>query len=151
MARQINGAGLDLIASSEGLRLDAYQDVAGIWTIGYGHIGGVESGMTITENQARAFLREDLGQAEAAVDASTSAVATDDNQFAAMVSLCFNIGSGNFRNSSVLTSHRAGNPAAAADAFVLWDKAHVNGQLQVVQGLLNRRQRERQLYLAPDA
>jgi lysozyme len=151
MARQINSAGLNLIASSEGLRLDAYQDVAGIWTIGYGHIGGVESGMTITENQARAFLREDLGQAEAAVDASTSAVATDDNQFAAMVSLCFNIGSGNFRTSSVLTLHRAGNPAAAADAFVLWDKAHVNGELQVVQGLLNRRQRERELYLAPDA
>ena len=38
MARQINDAGLQLIASSEGLRLSAYQDVAGIWTIGYGHI-----------------------------------------------------------------------------------------------------------------
>lgn len=148
MARQINSAGLDLIASSEGLRLNAYQDVAGIWTIGYGHIGGVEPRMTITEDQARAFLREDLGQADTAVDASTSAVATDDNQFAAMVSLCFNIGSGNFRTSSVLRLHRAGNPAAAADAFLLWDKAHVNGVLQEVEGLRRRRQRERDLYLA---
>jgi len=151
MARQINSAGLDLIASSEGLRLNAYQDVAGIWTIGYGHIGGVEPRMTITEDQARAFLREDLGQAEAAVDRATSSVATDDNQFAAMVSLCFNIGWGNFRTSSVLRLHLGGDPASAAKAFLLWDKAHVNGVLQVVQGLLNRRQRERDLYLAPDA
>jgi len=104
--------------------------------------------MTITEDQAMAFLREDLGQAEAAVDAATSSVETDDNQFAAMVSLCFNIGSGNFRTSSVLRQHLAGNPAAAADAFLMWDKAHVDGGLQVVQGLLNRRQRERELYLA---
>jgi lysozyme len=151
MARQINDAGLQLIASSEGLRLNAYQDVAGIWTIGYGHIRGVGPGMTITEDQAMNFLREDLGQAEAAVDAATSSVATDDNQFAAMVSLCFNIGSGNFRTSSVLRLHRAGNPAAAADAFLLWDKAHVNGELQEVEGLKRRRQREKELYLAPDA
>jgi lysozyme len=148
MARQINDAGLNLIASSEGLRLDAYQDVAGVWTIGYGHIRAVEPGMTITQDQALGFLREDLGQAEAAVDAATSSVETDDNQFAAMVSLCFNIGSGNFRTSSVLRQHLAGNPAAAADAFLMWDKAHVNGGLQVVQGLLNRRERERELYLA---
>jgi lysozyme len=107
--------------------------------------------MTITEDQAMAFLRDDLGHAEAAVDAATSAVATDDNQFAAMVSLCFNIGWGNFRTSSVLRLHLGGDPGAAADAFLLWDKAHINGELQEVQGLLNRRQRERDLYLAPDA
>jgi lysozyme len=151
MARQTNSAGLSLIASSEGLRVNAYQDVAGIWTIGYGHIRGVEPGMTITEDEALAFLREDLSQAETAVDAVTLAVATDDNQFAAMVSLCFNIGAGNFRTSSVLRQHVAGNPTSAADAFPLWDKAHVDGVLQVVQGLLRRRQRERELYLAPDA
>jgi lysozyme len=148
MARQINDAGLNLITSSEGLRPHAYQDVAGIWTIGYGHIGGVEPGMTITQDQALAFLREDLGQAQATVDAATSSVATDDNQFAAMVSLCFNIGSGNFRTSSVLRQHLAGNPTAAADAFLMWDKAHVDGGIQVVPGLLNRRQRERELFLA---
>jgi lysozyme len=150
MARQINDGGLKLIASSEGLRLNAYRDVAGIWTIGYGHIRGVGPGMTITQDQAMTFLREDLGQAEAAVNAAASSVETDDNQFAAMVSLCFNIGPGNFRTSSVLRQHLAGNPTAAADAFLMWDKAHVDGELQVVQGLLRRRQRERELYLAPD-
>jgi len=58
MARQINDAGLQLIASSEGLRLSAYQDVAGIWTIGYGHIRGVGRGMTITDDQAMASAAE---------------------------------------------------------------------------------------------
>ncbi len=52
MLRTINDAGLNLIKSFEGLRLDAYRDVAGIWTIGYGHIRGVSEGMTITEEQA---------------------------------------------------------------------------------------------------
>jgi GH24 family phage-related lysozyme (muramidase) len=149
--RASNEAGIGLIASSEGLRLQAYQDIAGNWTVGYGHVSGVQPGMTITDREAVEILKADLADAEASVEALASDVPTDDNQFAAMVSLCFNIGSGNFRTSSVLRQHRAANPSAAADAFLLWDKAHVNGQLQVVQGLLNRRQRERDLYLALDA
>jgi lysozyme len=48
----------------------------------------------------------------------------------------------------VLRQHLAGNPTAAADAFLMWDKAHVDGGIQVVPGLLNRRQRERELFLA---
>jgi lysozyme len=57
MPRQINEAGLAMIKSFEGLRLDAYRDPVGIWTIGYGHIRGVQPGMTITEPQATDFLR----------------------------------------------------------------------------------------------
>ncbi|HUL07065.1 MAG TPA: lysozyme [Candidatus Acidoferrum sp.] len=147
MARAINNAGLDLIKSFEGLRLESYQDVAGIWTVGYGHIKNVTSGMTITEAQAMAFLRQDIADAEQTVDSACANVPTTDNQFAAMVSLCFNIGGGNFRSSSVLKSHIAKNSAAAADAFLKWDKAHVDGQLVVVNGLHKRREREKALYL----
>ncbi|HTW69404.1 MAG TPA: lysozyme [Acetobacteraceae bacterium] len=147
MTRIINDAGLDLIKHFEGCRLDAYQDVAGIWTIGYGHTGGVTPGMTITQDQADQFLQNDLNGTENAVTAATAEVAPTDNQFAAMVSLCYNIGAGAFKSSTVLRQHLAGNFAAAADAFLLWDKATIDGQLQVVQGLLNRRQAERQLYL----
>jgi lysozyme len=107
--------------------------------------------MTITDREAVEILKADLADTEALVEVLTSSVPTDDNQFAAMVSLCFNIGSGNFRTSSVLRLHRAGNPAAAADAFIMWDKAHVNGELKEVDGLKRRRERERELYLAPDA
>lgn len=151
MLRSINEAGLNLIKSFEGLRLTAYQDVAGIWTIGYGHIRGVREGMTITEDQATQFLQQDLTDTEASVDASTSTAPTSNNQYAAMVSLCFNIGRGNFQSSSVLRFHLARNYTSAADAFLLWDKGHVNGQLVEVQGLLNRRRAERDLYLTKDA
>ena len=151
MQRAINDAGLNLIKSFEGCKLTAYQDVAKIWTIGYGHIRGVRQGMTITADQATQFLREDLADTEASVDHMTSTARTTNNQFAAMVSLCFNIGRGNFQSSSVLRNHLAGDDTAAAGAFLAWDKAHVNGQLVEVQGLLNRREAERDLYLKPDA
>lgn len=146
MARKINNSGIDLIEHWEGCKLQAYQDVAGIWTIGYGHIKNVTSGMTITQAQADQMLRDDLASAESAVDAATADVPTTDNQFSAMVALCFNIGAGNFRTSSVLREHRAQNYAAAAAAFGMWNKSHVGGDLQVVPGLTNRRAAEAALY-----
>jgi lysozyme len=147
MSRSINDAGLALIRRFEGCRLQAYQDVAGIWTIGYGHTGDVSVGMTITQEQADRFLQADLHGTENAVDAVARRAPTTDNQFAAMVSLCYNTGAGAFRSSTVLRQHLAGNAAAAADAFLMWDKATIDGKLQVVQGLRNRREAERQLYL----
>lgn len=150
MARQIDEAGLALIKQFEGLQLDAYQDVAGIWTIGYGHIKGVYPGMQMTPEQAEQTLEDDLAGTESVVDDATAGCATGDNQFAAMVALCFNIGSANFRASSVLRDHLAGNYGPAADAFLMWNKAHVNGVLQPVAGLTNRRTAERALYLQPD-
>jgi lysozyme len=86
--------------------------------------------MIISNDQATALQREDLEATELFVDSVTSSARTSDNQFAAMVSLCFNIGSGNFRSSSVLKDHRAQDAAAAANAFLLWDKAHADGRLE---------------------
>ena len=149
MAREINAAGLDLIKRSESCELKAYQDVAGIWTIGYGHIKGVGPGMTMTQAEADQTLADDLASARHAVDATTSDVSTSDNQFAAMVSLCFNIGSANFRGSTVLRLHRAGDFVHAANAFLMWNKSHVNGELREVKGLTNRRNAEKALYLTP--
>jgi lysozyme len=146
MARQINEAGLRLIKEHEGCRLSAYQDVAGIWTIGYGHIKDVRPEMRISQEQADQSLADDLMGAESTVEGATEGVSTTDNQFAAMVSLCFNIGSANFRQSSVLRDHRVGN-VSAADAFLMWNKARVKGELQEVVGLTNRRRAERELYL----
>jgi lysozyme len=145
--RHINPAGLDLVKSSEGLRLQAYQDTGGIWTIGYGHTLGVSPGMVITEAQATDFLRQDLAAAEGFVREVTADVATSDGQFSAMVSLTFNIGAGGFKRSTVLRMHRQGNYPAAGNAFLLWDKGHVDGQLVVLKGLLRRRNDERFLYL----
>jgi lysozyme len=147
MARTINAAGLNLIKSFEGCVLTAYQDVAGIWTIGYGHTRGVTAGMVFTQQQADQALADDLLSTETSVDRAVQAVTTTDNQFAAMVSLTYNIGSGNFASSTVLREQLAGNTQAAADAFLLWNKATINGVLQVVAGLTRRRTAEQSLYL----
>ncbi len=147
MARAINDRGLTLIKSFEGLKLDAYRDVRGIWTIGYGHIRGVFPGMHITEQQAEQALRDDLMGAEGAMESALAGAQTTDNQFAAMVSLCFNIGSANFRESTVLRKHQERDYEGAADAFLMWNKTHVGGVLQEVAGLTARRKAERQLYL----
>jgi lysozyme len=141
----MNAAGIALIKDFEGCELAAYQDTGGIWTIGVGHTPA-EPGQTITEDQADALLQGDVSYAEIAVKAAIRVV-TNDNQLAAMTSLAFNIGVGAFRASSVLRRHNEANFPAAADAFLLWDKAHVDGQLLVLGGLLRRRQVERALYL----
>ena len=137
MSQTTNQAGLDLIESFEGLRLNSYQDSVGVWTIGYGHTQGVHAGQTITQQQAQAFLQQDLGVAEAAVN--KLGLTLTDNQFAALVSFTFNLGAGNLNK---LMSHGL---AAAADRILLFD--HAGGR--VLPGLTRRRQAERALFLTP--
>ena len=64
---EISQNGIELIKSFEGYRLDAYRDTRGIWTIGYGHTGGVTQGQRITAGQAEEYLKADLAKAEKAV------------------------------------------------------------------------------------
>lgn len=150
--QHIDEAGLKIITTNEGDKHQAYRDIRGIPTIGYGHTGpDVHMGMVITEAQALALLRMDLGRFEASVENVTHDVPTTENQFSAMVSLTYNIGAGAFRSSTVLSAHRQGHYDTAGAAFLFWDKSHVNGMLVVVNGLLRRRNEERKLYLTPDA
>ena len=61
---KISQEGISLIKKFEGCELDAYQDAVGVWTIGYGHIKGVEKGMQITKTQAEEMLVEELAEYE---------------------------------------------------------------------------------------
>lgn len=134
--------GIDLIKRFEGLQLKAYKCPAGIWTIGYGHTGPeVKEGKVITLAEAETLLRMDLGVFEDAV--TRYAGPAYQHQFDAMVSLCYNIGPGNFKNSSVVRLHKAGQYNGASAAFLLWNKA--GGK--ILAGLVNRRKAERNLYL----
>jgi lysozyme len=143
--RRINAAGLAKLKGFEALKLKAYRDGGGVWTIGWGHTGkDVHEGLEITQEQAEHLLMADLGYFEAGVDALTRDVPTTDNQFAAMVCLAFNIGLERFRNSTVLKRHKLGNKIGAANAFLLW--VYDNGKR--VQGLINRREQERKMYLS---
>ena len=142
-----NPAGIALIKHFEGLRLTAYQDPVGIWTIGYGHTSmagppPVVEGMTITAAEAEAILKQDLDLFERGV-ADALTIITNDDQFSAMVSFAFNVGLGAFRNSTLLRKHNAGDFAGAADEFPRW--IYADGQ--ILPGLVRRRQAERALYL----
>ena len=139
---KISIEGISLIKQFEGCELTSYLCPANIWTIGWGHSGtDVVKGMTITQATADILLRQDLGKFEDAV--TKYAGPAYQNQFDAMVSLCYNIGPGNFRGSSVARLHKNGQYTAAATAFLLWNKA--GGK--ILQGLVKRRKAERNLYL----
>jgi lysozyme len=139
-------AGLALTKGFEGLRLTAYQDTAGVWTVGYGHTGpAILAGMTISEADAEALLRADLADAVACVNRAVTGTITQ-NQFDAMVDFCFNAGRGNFSQSTLLRKVNLGDFAGAAMQFGLW--VHAGGV--VVPGLVRRRKAEAALFLAAD-
>ncbi|MCM1089136.1 MAG: lysozyme, partial [Muribaculaceae bacterium] len=85
MGLKTGQAGLDLIKKFEGCRLTAYKCPAGIWTIGYGHTGGVQTGQTITQAQADDLLKKDLAKFEANVN-KYSKYGWRQNEFDALVS-----------------------------------------------------------------
>ena len=136
--------GRKLIKDFEGVVLKAYPDPATggePWTAGVGHTGpDVKPGMKVTREMAEAWLTADLGKFEAVV-ANAAPVATQD-QFDAMVSLCFNIGPGNFLRSTLLKKHKAGLYGAAAAQFAVW----VNANGEKMDGLVRRRKAEAELY-----
>ena len=137
------------IARSEGCRLKAYRCPAGVPTIGWGHTGGVKMGDTCTQEQADAWFVEDLSEFTEGVRRALKRDASD-NELGAMVSLAYNVGLAGFAKSTVLKRHNEGDRQSAARAFALWNKARINGVLQVVDGLTSRRAREAALYLSDD-
>jgi len=81
----------DLIKYFEGFRTNAYQDSAGIWTIGYGHTKGVKKGDVITPEQGHSFLKEDLVDAENRVEEALPDAQLNNNERKALVSLAYNL------------------------------------------------------------
>jgi lysozyme len=143
----INEPGLEIIRRSEGLRLNAYY-LAGQWLIGYGHAGTAKQGMKITGVDADRLLVTDVKEAERAVR-ELVAVPINENEFSALVSLAYNMGSGAFARTEVLRRLNAGDRAGAARAFGYIVAADVNGQRVVLDALRRRRAADRALFLTP--
>lgn len=144
----------DFIKSREGLKLTAYQDSAGIWTIGYGTIlyednTPVKKGDMITQQRADQLIEREITFKSNKVNAAIGTVAINQSQFDALVSFAYNVGTGALMSSTLLKKVKT-NPADTKirDAFMLWNKAHVNGKLVAVQGLTNRRKAEADLYFS---
>lgn len=142
-------AAVELIADAEGLSLKAYRCPAGIPTIGWGQTDDVQLGMLWTKEMCDADLCHALESRCKEVLAACTVYPTE-NELGAMVSLHYNIGAANFRRSTVLKAHNAGDRQAASRAFGLWNQATVNGVRQELRGLTSRRAAESALYLQPD-
>ena len=132
--------GLALIKAREGCRLAAYLCPAGKWTIGYGHTAGVVQGMTITQAQADAFLKQDIEKFEKLVEKYNTKYNWNQNEFDALVSFAFNIGS-----IEQLTAKGTRDRATIAAKLLEYTKA--GGK--VLPGLLKRRKEEQALFLTP--
>lgn len=139
--------GIDLITSFEDLRLDAYDDGVGVWTIGIGttvYPNGVKvkKGDVCTKAEAVSFFQHDLRRFETAVNQAVNVV-INQNQFDALVSLAYNIGEAAFKGSTLVKQLNAANYKAAADQFPQWNK----GGGKVLKGLVRRRAAEAELFL----
>ncbi|MCR5196170.1 MAG: lysozyme [Pseudobutyrivibrio sp.] len=138
MGRPIGKKGLDLIKQFEGCRLNAYQDVVGVWTIGYGHTHGVTPGMKIDQAEAERLLCEDVQSFADAVDNPKNvAIPLSDEQRDALISFAYNTGVGNLKK---LCNGR--NASQIAEAMLHYNKA--GGK--EVKGLTRRRQAEHDLF-----
>ena len=137
--------GIALIKEFEGLRLKAYLCPGGVWTIGYGHTAGVKSGMVITKAQAEEYLKADLIAFERYLNGL--GLALNQNQFDALVSFIYNVGTGNFSSSTLLRKIRV-NPQdnSIMDEFLRW----VYSKGRVLPGLQRRRLDEMKLYFSND-
>lgn len=139
--RHINDAGLALVKRFEGLKLKAYRCPAGVWTIGYGHTRGVKAGDVCTREQAEAWLRADLEEAERDVLRLVKSPLSD-NQFSALVSWTFNLGGGSLARSALLRRLNLGYYDAVPGEMKRWNKAGGH----VLPGLVLRRDAEAKLW-----
>jgi lysozyme len=136
---QLSSNGRKLIQEFEGFSLTAYPDAAG-YSIGYGHYGAAK-GQTITREEADKLFKNDVVKYEVSVSLTTP-VATQD-QFDAMTSLTYNIGTAGFAKSTVAVRHNMKDYTGAADAFLMWNKS----QGEILPVLDVRRKKERNIYL----
>ena len=132
--------GINLIKSFEGCRLTAYKCPAGVWTIGYGHTGTVDgkpikSGMKITQAKAMELLKKDLEKFEKHV--ASFKYNWTQNQFDALVSFAFNVGSIN-----QLTA----NGTRTAEQIAAKIPAYNKAAGKVLAGLTKRRKAEQKLF-----
>ena len=137
----------ELIKDFEGFREIAYKCPAGIWTIGYGWTHGVKEGDTITEEKASELVEQEVIKiAEQVKDVLSEEVFAKltENQVCALIDFVYNLGLGNFKESTLCKMIKNGQIMEAGNQFERWVKA--GGK--VLPGLVKRREAEKELWYA---
>lgn len=136
---QISELALEKIKAFEGCRLTAYQDAAGVWTIGYGHTKGVKPGDKISQYWADDCLRQDIEAVEAQIEKLD--LTLSQPQLDALVSFVFNVGIGNLQNSTLLRYIREGR--SENDIKRQWRQwVYAGNPPRPLPGLIKRREWE---------
>lgn len=138
----------EMIKGWEGCRLTAYRCPAGVLTIGYGHTGAdVTPGKRITQAEADRLFESDIRKFAATVAPLFAGTSIDNNQFDALVSLSYNIGSLSVKAPTLLRKVKANpdDPSIRAE-FLKHVNARVNGVLKPLPGLVKRRTAEANHY-----
>lgn len=153
---KISDKGVEFIADFEGYHralpngdCTTYYCPAGVLTIGYGCTEGIRAGEVWTKKQALERFKQELAKHEAAVNRVVTVDMTQ-NQFDALVSFSYNLGTGALAASSIVKQLNAGKPEIAARFFAPYCNARVNGRLQPLPGLVRRRAAETAMFLRPD-
>ena len=131
----------EFIGDSEGIKLDAYQDGGGVWTIGYGHTKNVKQGDRITKEEAEKLYKEDFE--EHIKPLKEVKVPLTDNQKVALSSFIYNVGGTAFKNSTMLKKLNNNDFVGAANDFDIW----IYDNWKKENGLINRRKKEKMLFL----
>jgi len=135
---------LEKLMEMEGCRLAAYRDAAGVPTIGYGHTAGVRMGDRISQQRAKALLRQDAEAVMRQVRALD--VARTEAQLEALTSFAFNLGIARLRSSTLLKVIRQGGSKQAIQReFKRW--VYAGGRK--LSGLVKRREWEASHFFAP--
>ena len=146
---KISIEGIALIKKFEGCRLESYKCAAGVPTIGYGSTKGIEMGMTITQEGAEELLLKDIAEFEEFV-LEASEMPLSQHQFDALVSWTYNLGPSNLNASTMLKVLNKGAYEDVPAQIKRWNKATVNGQRVVLDGLVRRREAEALLFAGLD-
>jgi lysozyme len=145
-AMKLSAIGRAALESREGVRLQAYRDSKGIWTIGVGHTASCgapipKAGLRITAEEADACFARDVARFERAIAAELR-VPVAEHEFDALVSLAFNVGEAGAAHSTAVRKLNAGDRPGAAAAILLWNKP---------AEILDRRRAEADQFLTPYA
>ena len=138
---KISKEGIALIKKFEGCELTAYKCAAGVWTIGYGHTKDVKENDVITKEEADALLEKELEEYTSYVNNAVTQP-LNQNQIDSMVSWTYNLGPSNLKSSTALKLLNLAEYEGVPAQLKRWNKATVNGERKVLDGLVRRREAE---------